>query len=229
VEDVSFDLPQQFSRKEKEEFPFLTVNRLSWSSWGFSSINEEEMEDTCNKSINYLMAELDKVTIIRDKLYVPVAKEFWAWVQTNIKPLKNKYYEIESSISALKTQQQLSKNINEKQKAIQFFKQNEGKEIIFHEGFYYNNKSTTNRITIGSFKKDKVQITFYDMNKRYDEDKMLELYKHIMKRIKISHVDYSKDWDDETRTSYQEFDNISNSDLDKLNMKEITKEEYRNR
>jgi hypothetical protein len=223
-EDVDFELYKEWTSKNKD-FPFEPVSRISWSSWSFSNVEKEELE----KAIDYLQAAHEMVSIVKEGYYMEVADEYWTWVKENVLPLTEKLNTIDSAIHNLRQQQKLEVTNSDKQKAVQFFKQNEGKEFIFHERFYYNNKDNTNRITIRTFKKDKVQISFYGTNKWYDEDKMLDLYKHIMKRIKISHVDYSKDWEDETRTSYQEFDNVSNSDLDKINLKDITKEEYRNR
>jgi hypothetical protein len=174
-----------------------------------------------------LQAVTEMVTTIKDKTYIPIAKEYWTWVKENIHPLTEKLSAIQSTIENLKTQQKLEATNSDKQKAIQFFKDNEGKEFIFHEQFYYNNKYCANLITIGSFKKDKVQVTFAGTNKWYDEDKMLELYKHIMKTIKIKHTNYEKDYDDASRYTYESFDNLTNQALDKINLKVITKEEYR--
>ncbi len=221
VEDVNFQLNDAWNRNE-EEFPFKEVLRVSWSSWSYDN-DEEHLE----KSISYLEAELEKLHIIKNKSYLPVAKEYWTWIKENISPLYEKRYELERSITELKTQEKLIETAEEKAKAIQWFKDNEGKTIYLHDGYYYNSNCYANEFDIGMFKKDKVCVSFYGTNKWYDADKMLQLYKSVIRKVAETKTDYSKHWDDPTRDTYMIYDNLTDETRKFVNYETVSKEEYK--
>lgn len=225
LRDVSFSLEKSYSLDEN--FPFLNVSSLSWSSWSYYNIEEKEWKDLANKSIEYLQANIEKVEVCRDHSYLSIAKEYWNWVKENILPLKEKGKEKLNLIKDLQKQIEEEKLASEKEEAIEYFKNNQNTHVYVHARYYYNNTSYTQHFEIKEFKKDKVKVDFNGINKWYNEEKMLELYKHINKSVYYCDIDYHKSLDDPKRHTFYKYDNHTDENFTKYNTIEIAEQEYR--
>lgn len=221
VDDVYFYLPIDYRAKDSE-FPYKDIDKLSWSSWSFSSATEENL----TKAKNYLSAELEKIEIISNKSYIPVAKEYHAWYKENIYPINIKISDIQDTREKLESQKRSEQNDALLAEAKKFFIEKSNTDLVLHDAYYYTKNKAAFYIHIGEIKKDTLTITVDYKNKRYDNNQMLDLYKHITKKVFTMKTNYEKNYDDESRYTYYRYDNITNIERDKINLEVITKEEY---
>ena len=193
------------------------VGRLSWSSWNYSSIHEDNFNATIQKSKQYISSVAEMLDIMEDKENTQKAvNEIVEYYKQIVEPLKNEGYEkrreIEECEEAIKKIEE-NEFLEEAKKVIV-----DGAEFYFYEVFRYKSGrwNTTCHVKVNTIERGKYKGMLIDKenNFRIDDNMMKALYIHITAKV--------------TNYEYPNGD-YSNKKIFKRAKNLLTKEQYENK
>lgn len=202
------------------EFDLYTksfINRLSWSSWSFSEVVEENVQ----KSRTYLSYVMEALEYIQDRY--EGTEEYLKGIENlyieNIKPLNKKSNEVYSEIQDLKRVAQDLEETSKLDEAKKWIR--DGAVYYFYDNIWYSARKSTRVVYIKTKKNGKMYGSTSDDEYGYkfnlDDNMILELARAITKtQLTIDYNQEGKNEDGSSRHAYFKWDNL------------LTKEQFQN-
>lgn len=199
-----------------------TIDRVSWSSWGFTNITPEELK----KSINYIEAVKEMLTIMSD---TSVAQETIDKVVKikieELSPLQEKTWKVEAELRNVQLAIHEIEKEEQFEKAIELFKD----PVYFYDTYQIARRNYIRSVKIEQ-KKDKYFAIMDDVRKKVDKQEIICLYNHAMKmNVKQERNQDIQDYNSEGYYSYYKTVNVYLSREESTDPVwiDITKEEYK--
>lgn len=199
-----------------------TIDRVSWSSWGFTNITPEELK----KSINYIDSVKEMLTIMSDTSVAQGTIDKVVKIKIEeLSPLQEKTWEVEAELRNVQLAIHEIEKEEQFEKAIELFKDT----VYFYDTYQIAKRNYIRSVKIEQ-KKDKYFAIMDDVRKKVDKQEILCMYNHAMKmNVKQERNQDIQEYNSEGYYSYYKTVNVYLSREESVDPVwiDITKEEYK--